>query len=44
VVKKYEVVEEVHITRRLTETPLVQEITLLKEHIDVERTGYNERR
>jgi uncharacterized protein (TIGR02271 family) len=44
VVKKYEVIEEVHITRRLTETPLVQEITLLKEHIDVERTGNNERR
>jgi len=39
VVKKYEVVEEIHITRKLTETPLVQEITLLKEHIDVERNG-----
>ena len=37
--KKYEVVEELRITRHLTETPLVQEITLLKEHIHVERSG-----
>jgi uncharacterized protein (TIGR02271 family) len=36
--KKYEVIEELHITKQLTETPLVQEITLLKEHISVERT------
>jgi uncharacterized protein (TIGR02271 family) len=39
--KKYEVVEELRITRHLTETPLVQEITLLKEHIQVERTDNN---
>jgi uncharacterized protein (TIGR02271 family) len=44
VVKKYEVVEEIHITRRITETPLVQEITLLKEHVDIERIGNNNNR
>lgn len=36
--KKYEVIEELHITRHSVETPLVQEITLLKEHIQVERS------
>jgi stress response protein YsnF len=36
--KKYEVIEELHIIRETVETPLVQEITLLKEHINVERT------
>jgi uncharacterized protein (TIGR02271 family) len=35
--KKYKVVEELRITRRVTETPMVQEITLRKEHIQVER-------
>ena len=37
--KKYEVTEELRITRKLTETPLIQEITLLKENVHVERTG-----
>jgi stress response protein YsnF len=37
--KKYEVIEELHITRQSVETPLVQEITLLKEHIHVERNS-----
>jgi uncharacterized protein (TIGR02271 family) len=37
--KKYEVIEELRITRRITETPLVQEITLRKEHVHVERSG-----
>jgi stress response protein YsnF len=37
--KKYEVVEELRITRRVTETPMVQEITLRKEHIHVERSA-----
>jgi uncharacterized protein (TIGR02271 family) len=37
--KKYEVIEELHIIRESVETPLVQEITLLKEHINVERTS-----
>jgi hypothetical protein len=36
--KKYEVIEELHIIRESVETPLVQEITLLKEHINVERS------
>ena len=35
--KKYEVIEELHITRHSEETPLMQEITLLKEHVQVER-------
>lgn len=39
--KKYEVIEEIHLTRRLTETPLVQEITLLKEHVDIVRSSNN---
>jgi hypothetical protein len=39
--KKYEVIEEIHITRQFTETPLVQEITLLKEQIDIERSSNN---
>jgi stress response protein YsnF len=37
--KKYEVIEEIHLTRKLTETPLVQEITLLKEHVNIERSS-----
>ena len=39
--KKYEVIEELHIVRQVSETPLVQEITLLKESIEVERTPNN---
>jgi hypothetical protein len=39
--KKYEVIEELHITRQSVETPLVQEITLLKEHVHVERSKPN---
>src|SRR5215203_996697 len=39
--KKYQVIEEIHLTLKLTETPLVQEITLRKEHIDIERSGNN---
>jgi uncharacterized protein (TIGR02271 family) len=37
--KKYEVIEELHIIKQSVETPLVQEITLLKEHINVERSN-----
>jgi uncharacterized protein (TIGR02271 family) len=36
--KKYQVIEEIHIHRTLTQTPLTQEITLRKEHINVERS------
>ncbi|RYY38362.1 MAG: DUF2382 domain-containing protein [Chitinophagaceae bacterium] len=36
--KRYEVTEEVHLTKRVTETPHVQQITLLKEQVDVVRT------
>ena len=39
--KKYEVIEEIHLTLKLTETPMVQEITLRKEHVDIERSGNN---
>ena len=39
--KKYEVIEEVHVIRHVTETPLVQEITLLKESVQVERSQNN---
>lgn len=37
--KKYEVIEELHIIKQSIETPLVQEITLLKEHVQVERNS-----
>ena len=37
--KKYEVIEEIHLTRKLTVTPLSQEITLLKEHVQIDRTS-----
>ena len=36
--KKYEVIEELHIIKQSVETPLVQEITLLKEHVHVEHS------
>lgn len=36
--KRYEIVEELRITRQVTETPMMQEISLLKESVQVERT------
>ncbi len=36
--KRYEVVEEIHITRQVTETPMIQEITLMKEAVHIKRT------
>ncbi|RYY61276.1 MAG: DUF2382 domain-containing protein [Chitinophagaceae bacterium] len=36
--KRYEVTEEVHLTKRVSTTPHVQQITLLKEQVDVTRT------
>ncbi|RYY90525.1 MAG: DUF2382 domain-containing protein [Chitinophagaceae bacterium] len=36
--KRYEVTEEVHLKKRVSSTPHVQQITLLKEHVDVIRT------
>ncbi len=35
--KRYEIVEEVHVIKRRTEVPHMQDITLLKEVVDVER-------
>lgn len=40
--KRYEVVEELRITRKVTETPMMQEISLMKEHVHVERTRHND--
>lgn len=40
-IKRYEVVEEVHITRKRTETPLMQEVTLRREDVHIERSGNN---
>jgi uncharacterized protein (TIGR02271 family) len=40
--KRYEVVEELRITRKVTETPNLQEITLMKEQVHVERKRHNE--
>jgi uncharacterized protein (TIGR02271 family) len=36
--KRYEIVEELRITKKVTETPMMQEITLMKETVKVERT------
>lgn len=38
-VKRYEVVEEVRITKKVTETPLMQEVTLRRESVLIERPG-----
>ena len=40
-IKRYEVVEELRITKKLTETPLMQEISLRSEEVHVERTDNN---
>jgi uncharacterized protein (TIGR02271 family) len=37
-VKRYEIVEEIRITKKTTETPLVQKVTLSKQNINIERT------
>jgi uncharacterized protein (TIGR02271 family) len=36
-VKRYEVIEEVRITKKTTETPLMQEITLRRESVHIDR-------
>ncbi|RYZ21422.1 MAG: DUF2382 domain-containing protein [Chitinophagaceae bacterium] len=36
--KRYEVTEEIHLVRKTTSTPHIQQITLLKEHVEVVRT------
>lgn len=35
--KKYQVIEEIHLTRKVTETPLVQEVELRKEEVRIDR-------
>lgn len=40
--KRYEIVEELRIVRKVTETPMMQEITLLKETVQVERIRNND--
>jgi uncharacterized protein (TIGR02271 family) len=35
--KRYEVLEEIHIKKIVTETPLTQEITLLREQVEIKR-------
>jgi uncharacterized protein (TIGR02271 family) len=37
--KRYKVVEEVHLVKRTTETPFMQQVTLRKESVQVERTS-----
>jgi stress response protein YsnF len=37
VVKKYEIIDEIHITKHLTQTPLTHEISLRKENVHVDR-------
>lgn len=38
-VKRYEVVEEVRITKKVTETPMMQEVTLRRESVHIDRPG-----
>lgn len=40
--KRYRVIEEVRIVKRHTETPYLQEISLKKQHVKVERTNPND--
>jgi len=35
--KRYEVIEEIHVTRHKTELPMIHEITLRKEHVHIDR-------
>jgi uncharacterized protein (TIGR02271 family) len=37
--KRYEIIEELRIIRNITETPLVQEVTLRKEQVHIDRTN-----
>ena len=37
IIKKYEVVEELHVTKTITEVPQIQQVTLFKEEIEVRR-------
>ena len=39
--KRYEVLEEVHVIKTKTEVPHLQQITLLKETVEVKRTPSN---
>jgi uncharacterized protein (TIGR02271 family) len=39
--KRYEVLEEVHVIKTKTEIPHLQQVTLLKESVDVKRTTDN---
>jgi uncharacterized protein (TIGR02271 family) len=40
--KRYEVLEEVHVIKTKTEVPHLQQITLLKETVDIQRTTGNQ--
>ena len=39
--KRYEVVEEVHVIKTRTEVPHLQQVSLLKESVEIERTTDN---
>lgn len=41
IVKKYQIIEEIHLTRNLSETPLSQEIVLRKEHATIIKSSFN---
>jgi stress response protein YsnF len=41
IIKKYEVVEELHVTKTRTEVPQIQQVTLLKEEVEVRREATN---
>lgn len=40
--KRYEIMEEVHVIKTKTEVPHLQQITLLKETVEVKRTATNQ--
>jgi uncharacterized protein (TIGR02271 family) len=41
ILKKYEVVEELHVIKKRTEVPQIEQITLLKEEVEVTRQKLN---
>ena len=40
--KRYEVIEEIHVTRHKTELPLIHEISLRTEHVQIDRKETDE--
>jgi stress response protein YsnF len=41
VVKRYQLIEEIHLTKKITEIPLTQEVLLRKEQATIKKTTFN---